>query len=191
MNALAIQLIIYAIWAHVAWWPHIGHPPDAKFLAVVGTECHYPAYKRTQRGSHTVCRVARFMISISYVWLCERARARSVLSARKKKRLTFWNSSWTISDILSKSIKIIQNTCAGGCHWFSWVVGNLVIWTGHWRMNLLVRESSLRPRISVLNRQLCLQSGPVFSKKSWRRYHTLLHLPCSFFFCDVVCLFII
>ena len=103
MNALAIQLIIYAIWAHVAWWPHIGHPPDAKFLAVVGTECHDPAYKRTQRGSHTVCRVARFMMSISYVWLCERTRARSVLSARKKKR------SWHFETVLEPSQIFCQN----------------------------------------------------------------------------------
>lgn len=167
-------------WAHVAWWPHIGHPPDAKFLAVVGKECHGPACKCTQRGAHSVCRVTRFMMSIGYVWPCESARC----TEGTEKLLTFGNSFWTISDISPKLIKIIQNTCAGGCHWFSWVVGNLVVWTRLRRMHLLVHESSLRPRISVLNRQLCLQSGPLFSKESLRRYHgPCIHLPLPCCFC--------
>ena len=127
------------------------------------------------------------MMSISYVWPCERARVWGILSARKKKGLriqTVFECFWTISDISSKLIKIIQNTCAGGCHWFSWVVGNLVIWTRLRRMHLLVHESSLRPRISVLNRQLCLQSGPLFSKESLRRYHgPVIHLPLPCCFC--------
>ena len=100
------------------------------------------------------------------------------------KRFTNSNSFWMFLNDLRYFVKIIQNTCAGGCHWFSWVVGNLVIWTRLRRMHLLVHESSLRPRISVLNRQLCLQSGPLFSKEGLRRYHgPVIHLPLPCCFC--------
>lgn len=118
------------------------------------------------------------------MWTCKSVGYTECTQKKGLRIQTVFECFWTISDMSSKLIKIIQNTCAGGCHWFSWVVGNLVIWTRLRRMHLLVHESSLRPRISVLNRQLCLQSGPLFSKEGLRRYHgPAIHLPLPCCFC--------
>ena len=104
-----------------------------------------------------------------------------------KKKFTNSNSFWMFLDHLRYFVKINQNYSKHLCRWMS------LVFLGRREpshLNTTPKNAPLStwvkfaPRISVLNRQLCLQSGPLFSKEGLRRYHgPVIHLPLPCCFC--------